>query len=140
MKRRKPFPLLALPDGVRLDEILFVPDFDELRWNSLMRVKAEMNAQWLHEQTCRLAGIAQEIDEAKRNIALADELEKQDAWIRADRQDTARIIAEMSKAWDAARLKQMQERAAKAGREIARARLWEERQHFKQRGILRGTR
>jgi hypothetical protein len=131
---------VALPVGINLDDIDWWPTWLDREWERVQRVKAEIDREFLEDATRRLGTLSLIVEQDARELALIAEQERIDEYHRQEAIDNARIVAEMGKAWDALRLKQMRARADKAGREITRSIVRSEREAFKRRGLLRGTR
>ena len=126
--------------GVDPKDVIWNPDWAEREFERWLRCKAEYDREWLAEQTKRLAAVAWEIDQYKREAALIELQEKQDAWHREDVESTAKLVEMYQKQLDASTYKKLLDRVTKAGKDIEKANARIERNVLKRRGVVRGVR
>lgn len=150
--------LLALPDGVRWEDQLWEPTWEEkalayhrnqmrLALAAVKRIELEEQRQWLAAQTQRLALIAVELGTMDRKIKLQEEMDRQEKWwadtVKREQAQNEDILAEYQRFMDAPGKKihdAKVERAKKAAADIERDKVRLERLRLLSRGVVRGRR
>src|SRR5438445_8705003 len=127
MSRRRP-TILALPAGVRFDQLDFQPTWQEIEWERWLRAKAEYEKTWLENAQKELAILACIVERDARETALEEwhlrrekfhleQAAKQDA---EDQRQILAYLAAQQKALDAPAYNAMLARVQKAGADIRR--------------------
>jgi hypothetical protein len=152
---RKAGTVLALPSGVKFDDILWKPDATELELERALvrqrfyeaecrRIELLEQSEWLEAAQRRMAAVALELDEYKRQEALQGEMDRTDAWWAATRErekaQSAALAAEYQKVLDGGVYEAMVERAKKAQADISRDAARLDRLALMRRGVVRGRR
>jgi hypothetical protein len=146
---RRSFPsVLALPSGVKMADIDWLPSKAELEYEKFLREKAEFEKCWLQEATAKLALVACILEQERRD----EELEKwhlrhhafqREQAAKQQERDAAEIskyMAAMQEAFDAPEKNKLLARVQAAGRDIRRQDASIERDELLRRGVVRGTR
>jgi len=156
-KRRLRLPHLpsTLPADVLRDGFDFAPTWEErkLDWHrqqialALAEVRSiELLEQraWLEAQTRRLALVAIELDEFKRQAALQEEIDRNKKWwaetVERERPQTEALMAQYQKILDKGVFEKMKARAEKAKACMDRDNARIERLELLRRGVVRGLR
>jgi hypothetical protein len=152
---RKAGTVLALPNNLKFEDILWVPDEIEVELDravvrqkffeaELRRVELLEQREWYEAQTRRLALVALELDETARKIKLQEEMDRTDAWWAAtherEKAQTAELVAAYQKQMDGGVYEAMVERAKKAQADMNRDTVRLERLALLSRGAVRGRR
>jgi hypothetical protein len=153
--RRKAGTVLALPAGLKFQDILWAPDDVEIELDravvrqkffeaELRRIELEEQRQWLDAAQRRMALVALELDETDRKIKLQEEMDRTDAWWAATRErektQTAELVAAYQKQMDGGVYEAMVERSKKAKADMNRDTVRIERLALLSRGVVRGRR
>jgi len=152
---RKAGTVLALPSGLKFDDISWEPTWEEkaLDWNrqqlalalaAVKQIELEEQRIWLEAAMRRMAAVALEIDEYKRKATLQEEKERHDKWwaetAGREKAQTEALMAQYQRILDQSVFEKMKARAAKAGEDIKRDNARIERLELMRRGIVRGLR
>ena len=155
--RRRP-TMLALPDGVKWEDQLWEPTWEEkalayhreqmlLALAAVKRIELLEQREWLLAATQRVIATALLIDETERKLALREEMDRTDKWwadtVKREQKQNEDILAAYQKIMDAPGKKthdKMVERAKKTGEEIERSKVRLERLTLLSRGVVRGRR
>jgi len=154
-RRRKAGTVLALPAGLKFNDILWKPDATELELERALvrqrfyeaecrRIELLEQREWLEAQTRRMALAALELDETARKIKLQEAMDAQDKWWIETREREKRQAEELAAAYqrqiDGGVYEAMVERAKKAKADINRDTVRIERLALLSRGAVRGRR
>lgn len=152
---RKAGTVLALPSGLKFDDISWEPTWEEkaLDWNrqqlalalaAVKQIELEEQRIWLEAATRRMAAVALEIDQYKRKAALQEEVERQDKWWAdvavCEKAQTEALMAHYQEILDMGVFEKMKARAEKAKASMVRDNARIERLALLKRGVVKGRR
>ena len=134
--------LLALPAGVNMSDMDFVPSVDEPNWDRWRGAEVEIQRDFMADSTRKLAAIALIIEKEVRERELTEAQDRIDAWWKEtaekELEENKRLMEMFQLQLDAATYQKLVDRVNEAGRHIKADAAHFEREELKRRGVYKG--